>query len=151
MYCVLFKFSCFVLYSSAECHVPRLPEIRWIFPIHGFAEISPPCECPPALFECRARQRIEERLEVLLTGSASSSSGPRRIIRCRAVTPEVVPDPNPEHADGVVVSESTYLRFAIYDYSHCPKLWVLDSLYCRSDNSRLAPTPLICPACFILA
>ncbi|XP_059580365.1 cilia- and flagella-associated protein 47 [Alligator mississippiensis] len=41
--------------------------IRWIYPINGIPE-APPQKLVPAVVRCQARQRVEERVEVLLTG-----------------------------------------------------------------------------------
>ncbi|XP_074889637.1 cilia- and flagella-associated protein 47 [Buteo buteo] len=41
--------------------------ILWIYPVHGIPE-APPQKLVPAVVRCRARQRVERRVEVLLTG-----------------------------------------------------------------------------------
>nr|XP_009915902.1 PREDICTED: putative uncharacterized protein CXorf30 homolog [Haliaeetus albicilla] len=41
--------------------------ILWIYPVHGIPE-APPKKLVPAVVRCRARQRVERRVEVLLTG-----------------------------------------------------------------------------------
>ncbi|KAJ7320666.1 hypothetical protein JRQ81_020177, partial [Phrynocephalus forsythii] len=41
--------------------------LRWIYPIHGIPE-APPYKSAPAVVRCQARSRVEERIEVLLTG-----------------------------------------------------------------------------------
>ena len=56
----------------------------------------------PAIVICQARERVEERLEVTLSGVAPSASGPKRGIKTRARTPA---DQSPKLPDGVVVSE----------------------------------------------
>ncbi|XP_028583251.2 cilia- and flagella-associated protein 47 isoform X2 [Podarcis muralis] len=48
--------------------------IRWIYPIHGIPE-SPPYKSAPAVVCCRARSRLDERVEVLLTGVTPATSG----------------------------------------------------------------------------
>ncbi|XP_044297815.1 cilia- and flagella-associated protein 47 isoform X4 [Varanus komodoensis] len=45
----------------------KIQELRWIYPIHGFPEARPG-KSAPAVICCQARSRLEERLEVLLTG-----------------------------------------------------------------------------------
>ncbi|XP_062983760.1 cilia- and flagella-associated protein 47 [Elgaria multicarinata webbii] len=45
----------------------------WIYPIHGIPE-APPYKSAPAVVCCRARSRLEERIEVLLTGVVSRDS-----------------------------------------------------------------------------
>ncbi|XP_074785727.1 cilia- and flagella-associated protein 47 [Athene noctua] len=41
--------------------------ILWIYPVHGIPE-APQQKLVPAVVRCRARQRVERRIEVLLTG-----------------------------------------------------------------------------------
>nr|XP_039264663.1 cilia- and flagella-associated protein 47-like isoform X2 [Styela clava] len=60
--------------------------IRWVFPIHGIPEIRTK-ESKEAILHCQARSRIEERLEVTLTGAVPSSSSTHELARLRAVTP----------------------------------------------------------------
>ncbi|XP_041127618.1 cilia- and flagella-associated protein 47-like isoform X2 [Polyodon spathula] len=50
-----------------------IKEIRWVYPIHGIPE-SVLSKSSPAVIRCQARNRIEERIEVLLTGSVPGSS-----------------------------------------------------------------------------
>ncbi|XP_015672831.1 cilia- and flagella-associated protein 47 [Protobothrops mucrosquamatus] len=45
----------------------KLKGLRWIYPIYGISE-APPSELAPAVVCCRARSRLEENIEVLLTG-----------------------------------------------------------------------------------
>ncbi|XP_039602238.1 cilia- and flagella-associated protein 47-like [Polypterus senegalus] len=47
--------------------------IRWVYPIHGIPE-APLSKSSPAVIKCQARERIEEHIEVLLTGSVPGSS-----------------------------------------------------------------------------
>ncbi|XP_074645875.1 cilia and flagella-associated protein 47-like isoform X2 [Tubulanus polymorphus] len=79
-----------------------LPIIKWLYPIQGIPEAQPVQE-KPAVVECQARNRAEERLEVVLSGVAPCAAGAQRGIRARAVTPK---DETPHTPDGVVVSES---------------------------------------------
>ncbi|XP_045065582.1 cilia- and flagella-associated protein 47-like isoform X3 [Coregonus clupeaformis] len=51
----------------------RVRLVRWIYPIHGIPE-APPKPSHPAVIECEARGRVEERVEVLLTGCVPGSS-----------------------------------------------------------------------------
>ena len=80
-----------------------LREIKWTYPIHGYPELNQAQDSPPALVQCQARERVEERLEVTLSGVAPSSGGPKRGVKARAVTPT---DESPRLPDGVVVGES---------------------------------------------
>ncbi|XP_045555398.1 cilia- and flagella-associated protein 47 isoform X1 [Salmo salar] len=47
--------------------------VCWVYPIHGIPE-APPKPSHPAVIECEARGRVEERVEVLLTGCVPGSS-----------------------------------------------------------------------------
>ncbi|XP_003218974.3 cilia- and flagella-associated protein 47 isoform X1 [Anolis carolinensis] len=47
---------------------------RWIYPIHGIPE-APPYKSTPAVVSCQARSRLEERVEVILTGVVPEASG----------------------------------------------------------------------------
>jgi hypothetical protein len=77
-------------------------EIKWVYPIRGYPEHSQTKDVTPALIFCQARDRVEERLEVTLSGVAPSAGGPKRGIKTRAVTPQNEPPRIPE---GVVVAE----------------------------------------------
>lgn len=79
----------------------RLYSIKWLYPIHGVTEALDP-SAKSAVLECQARSRIEERLEVSLTGVAPSASGQTRSIKSRAVTPK---NSRPTVPEGVVVAE----------------------------------------------
>ena len=79
-----------------------LREICWLYPIHGYPELSGK-DVQTAEIECKARERAEERLEVTLSGVAPCSSGPKRSIKARALTPS---GHKPQTPDGVVVGES---------------------------------------------
>ena len=95
---------------SAVCSIPLsrshsggVCEIRWYYPVRGYPELTASKDSPPAIIECRARDRVEERLEVTLSGVAPSSSGPKRGIKARAITPS---NEKPKTPEGVVVGES---------------------------------------------
>ncbi|XP_013416633.1 cilia- and flagella-associated protein 47 isoform X1 [Lingula anatina] len=75
--------------------------IRWIYPVNGIPE-SHPMDSQATVVECQARGRIEERLEVTLSGVAPSSAGPQRGIRARAITPK---GKEPQIPEGIVVGE----------------------------------------------
>ena len=55
---------------------------------------------------CQARSRIEERIEVSLTGAVPSSASGYRTVRTRAITPKE--QQRAHTADGVVVGEGEY-------------------------------------------
>jgi hypothetical protein len=78
-------------------------EVRWIFPIQGIPESHPIKESYGAIIECKARDRLEERLEVTLAGVAPVTSGPQRSIYTRSITPK---NESPKLPDGIVVGES---------------------------------------------
>ncbi|XP_048239518.1 cilia and flagella-associated protein 47-like isoform X3 [Haliotis rufescens] len=80
-----------------------LMEIRWLFPVNGIPESKPVRDSQGAVIECRARESIEERLEVTLSGVAPSSAGPQKRMRTRAKTPK---DDAPQVPDGIVVGET---------------------------------------------
>ncbi|PFX34680.1 Calponin-likey domain-containing protein 2 [Stylophora pistillata] len=52
-------------------------DLHWIFPVRGIPESCPIKESQAPCIECKARSRVEERLEVMLTGVApnNASSG----------------------------------------------------------------------------
>ncbi|XP_078495986.1 cilia- and flagella-associated protein 47 isoform X1 [Ciona intestinalis] len=78
----------------------RIEKIRWVFPIHGIPEVRSQ-ETREALLQCQARSRIEERLEVTLTGAIPSSASAHSLTRLRAVTP--LDKQRQAAQDGVVV------------------------------------------------
>ncbi|XP_066477404.1 cilia- and flagella-associated protein 47 [Tiliqua scincoides] len=57
----------------------KIKGLRWIYPINGIPE-APPSKSAPAVVCCRARSRVEERVEVLLTGVVPGIRG-SKIIR----------------------------------------------------------------------
>ena len=80
-----------------------LRDIRWLYPIHGIPESQPVID-RGAVISCQARSRIEERLEVSLTGAVpSSASSYHRTVKTRALTPKGLERANT--TDGVVVGE----------------------------------------------
>ncbi|CAH1800026.1 unnamed protein product [Owenia fusiformis] len=83
-----------------------LHEIRWLYPINGIPEVEAVKDNQGAIIECQARERVEERLEVTLSGVAPSSSGPQKAIRARAVTPK---DTRPSVPEGVIVGEGNMI------------------------------------------
>lgn len=76
-----------------------LKDIRWLYPIHGIPESHPKAN-RGAVVNCQARSRIEERLQVTLTGAVAASS--YTSISTRAITPK---DQRRQDTDGVVVGE----------------------------------------------
>ncbi|XP_061483380.1 cilia- and flagella-associated protein 47-like [Rhineura floridana] len=60
--------------------------LRWIYPIHGIPE-APSYKSAPAVVCCRARSRLEERVEVLLTGVVPATSGPQTLTDSITITP----------------------------------------------------------------
>ena len=53
-------------------------ELTWTYPVVGYPEQIPE-DNQPAVVVCRARERVDERLEVTLSGVAPSSAGPKAI------------------------------------------------------------------------
>ncbi|ESO84826.1 hypothetical protein LOTGIDRAFT_196276 [Lottia gigantea] len=84
--------------SGEDLHV-----IKWYFPIHGIPESRPVRDSLAPLVECRAREKIQQRLEVTLAGVAPSSAGPNRRMKTRAITPK---NKEPTIPDGIVVGET---------------------------------------------
>ncbi|XP_028902353.1 cilia- and flagella-associated protein 47 isoform X2 [Ornithorhynchus anatinus] len=66
--------------------------IRWIYPIHGIPE-APPSKSAPTVISCKARRRVEERMEVLLTGVVPGGRAvqePRDfVVRPKNLTPKL--------------------------------------------------------------
>ncbi|XP_029603297.1 cilia- and flagella-associated protein 47 [Salmo trutta] len=59
--------------KCVEVEKGRVCLVCWVYPIHGIPE-APPKPSHPAVIECEARGRVEERVEVLLTGCVPGSS-----------------------------------------------------------------------------
>ncbi|XP_077338680.1 cilia- and flagella-associated protein 47 [Lithobates pipiens] len=55
------------LKSISKTEDGAISGIRWIYPVHGIPEAQP-SKSTPAVVSCQARNRTEERVEVLLTG-----------------------------------------------------------------------------------
>ena len=100
--------SCTYLFiSSCRDHDRReknggLRDIRWLYPINGIPESQPKVD-RGAVVSCQARSRIEERLEVSLTGAVPSSASGSQMVKTRAVTPKDQIQSVEE--DGVVAGE----------------------------------------------
>jgi len=62
----------------------RLKELSWVYPITGYTEVAPPKDTPPVLFETRARQRLEQHLDVVLTGVVANGIAPKHMARSRS-------------------------------------------------------------------
>lgn len=82
-----------------------LSEIRWLYSVQGIPESKPVKDTTGAVIECKARDRVEERLEVTLAGVAPASSGPHKTITTRAITPK---GQSPNVPDGIVIGESKF-------------------------------------------
>ena len=96
-------------------HVPEtavdteVKQIEWQFPIKGYPELVS-SDTQPAMVQCQARERLEERLEVSLTGVAPAVGGPKRGIKMRAKS-GVALDSRQNSAQsqaGVVVAKRKY-------------------------------------------
>ncbi|XP_071954714.1 cilia- and flagella-associated protein 47-like isoform X2 [Antedon mediterranea] len=88
-------------YADKADYRSGMKQIRWIYPIHGIPESLPVID-QGAKISCRARSRIEEYLEVSLTGAVPSSATGYRPIRTRSITPE---DLQRSKTEGVIVGE----------------------------------------------
>ena len=96
----------FFLPSSAvlsETNSGELHQITWVYPIKGFPELTSLKEMEPAIIATRARERTEERFEVVLSAAVPSNSGPKRGMRNRQKTPTGETSKTPE---GIMCAES---------------------------------------------
>jgi len=50
-------------------------DLHWIYPVRGIPESHPIKDSQAPCIECKARSRVEERVEVTLTGLAPNTSG----------------------------------------------------------------------------
>ena len=96
--------------NSGELH-----EIKWVYPIRGYPELTSTKDMAPAQITCKARDRVEERFEVLLSGVAPSNGGPKRGIKSRAITPK---GKKPKTPESIVVGESKCSAFSCRYDSH---------------------------------
>ncbi|KAH9504693.1 Cilia- and flagella-associated protein 47 [Bulinus truncatus] len=77
-----------------------LNKIRWLYPIHGIPESITSKDVPPAFISCQARDQLEQRMEVVLSGCAPGSN---QSIALRIKTPK---DKKPKIPQGVVVGNT---------------------------------------------
>ncbi|XP_071134806.1 cilia- and flagella-associated protein 47-like isoform X3 [Mytilus edulis] len=99
-----------------------LTEIRWLYPIQGVPESKPVKDTTGAVVECKARDRVEERLEVTLAGVAPAASGPQKNITTRSITPK---GQKPKVADGIVVGEKGTDEIVLGERSLSPPMETL--------------------------
>ena len=99
---MIFSFVTF-RYQLSVTGSEGLTEIRWLYPIQGIPESKPIKDSLGAVVECKARDRLEERLEVTLSGVAPASSGPHKSVLTRSITPK---GSSTNISDGIVVGES---------------------------------------------
>eukprot|EP00062_Callorhinchus_milii_P018287 gi/632971676/ref/XP_007902288.1/ PREDICTED: uncharacterized protein LOC103185538 [Callorhinchus milii] len=59
--------------SISKSNNEEINGIRWLYPIRGIPEALPP-DVSPAVIQCQAKNRIEERVEIVLTGAVPGSS-----------------------------------------------------------------------------
>ena len=62
-------------------------DLTWIYPIKGVPESCPIKESQAPCIECKARSRVEERVEVTLTGVAPKAAGSSMGTYLRPLTP----------------------------------------------------------------
>lgn len=98
-----FQFHLNSRYQLSVTGSEGIREIRWLYPIQGIPESKPIKDSQGAVVECKARDRLEERLEVTLSGVAPSSSGPHKSVLTRSITPK---GSSTNISDGIVVGES---------------------------------------------
>lgn len=98
-----FQFNLNFRYQLSVTGNEGIKEIRWLYPIQGIPESKPIKDSQGAVVECKARDRLEERLEVTLSGVAPSSSGPHKSVLTRSITPK---GSSTNISDGIVVGES---------------------------------------------
>jgi len=68
-------------------------DLHWIYPVKGIPESCPVKESQAPCIECKARGRVEERIEVTLTGVAPSSSSASYASYMRTLTPiQILPN-----------------------------------------------------------
>ena len=113
-------------------------EIRWLFPIYGIPESQPVKDSQCLVVECQARDTIEQRLEVQLSGvvpsvgSQHKMENPKMLLRDK--TPSAGSRDGPE---SVVVGESEWSFFLF----PCCSLWIFFMCpYCSSWSSFCLPT-----------
>ncbi|XP_060090088.1 cilia- and flagella-associated protein 47 [Heteronotia binoei] len=70
----LFELNSKLSSSTVISESGEIKALRWIYPICGIPE-APPYKSAPAVVCCQARSRVEERVEVLLTGVVPSARG----------------------------------------------------------------------------
>ena len=116
---------CYYSIPLSRTHSGGVREIRWYYPVVGYPELVAGApgqgssessglmaQTPPTTISCRARERMEERLEVTLSGVAPSSAGKQRSvdkqmqIKTRAITPSNSQTAVETGTDGIVVGES---------------------------------------------
>ena len=90
----------------SENNSGQLQQIKWVYPLRGYPELTSTKEMKPAQLCCKARDRVEERIEVTLSGVAPSNGGSKRGINIRSVTPK---GSTPKTPEGVIVGESEYM------------------------------------------
>ena len=109
-------------YQLSRTGSEGVSEVRWVFPIQGIPESQPIKESYGAVIECKARDRLEERIEVTLAGVAPVTSGPQRSIYTRSITPK---NESPKLPDGIVVGESKkYFFLSQFLRKYCKLLYI---------------------------
>ena len=73
-----FVYSSYPLSSTSN---GGIYEIRWLFPIYGIPESQPVRDSHCLVVECRARDTVEQRLEVHLAGVVPSVGSQHKTVR----------------------------------------------------------------------
>ncbi|XP_076467202.1 cilia and flagella-associated protein 47-like [Babylonia areolata] len=92
---------------SSTGHKDGIREIRWLFPVYGIPEAQPVRDWHCAVIQCQARDSVEQRLEVHLSGSVPAvasqhiTSSPAMILRGKSSSADARRAP-----ESVVVGET---------------------------------------------
>ena len=96
--------------SAGHLPSPYITDLVWTYPIKGVPESCPVKEVHAPLVECQARSRVEECIEVTLTGVTPGIVGSSYAAYLRALTPihllsQYVPNDPQLNMDYVTVLE----------------------------------------------
>lgn len=71
-----------------------LDELKWVYPIHAVTVVNAVSKATPFVLECIVRNRLEKRMEVILTG-ANHLPDNNKVLKIRPATPKTA-TPIPE-------------------------------------------------------
>jgi hypothetical protein len=72
-----------------------IKNLKWNYPIKAVSVVNAISKTEPFLLECTVRKRLEKRMEIVLTGVTTYSSGIDRAIKIRSVTPNTQDSSDP--------------------------------------------------------